>query len=403
MSAGFAPEAALARELATLAQQGLARQRRELGTACGAHVDVDGRRLLAFASNDYLGLANDARIVAALAEGARQWGAGAGASHLLGGHLRPHQALEEALAALVGLPRALTFSTGFMANLAVLPTLAARGAAIFADRLNHASLIDGALLAKAHGAQVRRYPHNNVAALARMLAASTAACKIIVSDAVFSMDGDLAPVAELYALAVQHDCWLLLDDAHGFGVLGENGAGTCAHLGIAPDARLILMGTLGKAAGVGGAFVAGSEALIETLIHRARSYIFTTAAPPALAAALCVAVNILADEEDRRAHLRALIARLKARLKGLPWQLLPSDTAIQPLLVGENHAALALSQALWQDGIWVPAIRPPTVPAGTARLRISLSAAHSLDDVDRLADALARHAETQFSNQEKQP
>ena len=403
MSAGFVPEAALARELATLAQQGLARQRRELGTACGAHVDVDGRRLLAFASNDYLGLANDARIVAALAEGARQWGAGAGASHLLGGHLRPHQALEEALAALVGLPRALTFSTGFMANLAVLPTLAGRGAEIFADRLNHASLIDAALLAQARGAKVHRYRHNDMAALSRMLAASTAACKIIVSDAVFSMDGDLASIAELYALAVQHDCWLLLDDAHGFGVLGENGAGTCAHLGIAPDARLILMGTLGKAAGVGGAFVAGSEALIETLIHRARSYIFTTAAPPALAAALCVAVSILADEEERRAHLRALIARLKARAAGLPWALLPSDTAIQPLLVGENHAALALSQALWQDGIWAPAIRPPTVPAGTARLRISLSAAHSLDDVDRLADALARHAETQFSNQEKLP
>lgn len=401
MNAEFAPEAALARELEELAQQGLARHRRELSTPCGAYVEVDGRRLLAFASNDYLGLANDARIVAALAEGARQWGAGAGASHLLGGHLHPHQALEEALAALVGLPRALTFSTGFMANLAVLPTLAGRGAEIFADRLNHASLIDAALLAQARGARVHRYRHNDMAALARMLEASTAACKIIVSDAVFSMDGDLAPIAELCALARRHDCWLLLDDAHGFGVLGARGAGTCAHLGIAADARLILMGTLGKAAGVGGAFVAGSDALIETLIHRARSYIFTTAAPPALAAALCVAVKILADEEERRAHLRALIARLKARAAALPWALLPSDTAIQPLMVGDNHAALALSQALWQDGIWAPAIRPPTVPAGTARLRISLSAAHSLDDVDRLMDALARQAAHGHPAQEK--
>jgi 8-amino-7-oxononanoate synthase len=375
-------------ELAAIATDGLTRRRRVLAAPCGPHAVVDGKPMLAFTSNDYLGLAAHPAIAEAMAEGARKWGAGSGASHLVSGHLQPHEELEERLAAFTGFPRALTFSTGYLANLAVVPTLAGRGAAVFADKLNHASLIDAVQLAKGQGADSHRYPHNDLAALERLLASSDAKEKIIVTDAIFSMDGDLAPLSKLFALAERFDAWLVVDDAHGFGVLGPQGRGALAHCGIPTHPRLLLMGTLGKAAGVAGAFVAGSDLAVEYLIQRARSYIFTTAAPPAVACALVKSLKIISEADDLRAHLMGLIARLQEGLAGLPWQLLPSPTAIQPLVVGDNEAAVRLSQALADRGLWAPAIRPPTVPKGTARLRISLSAAHSAADVDRLVSAL---------------
>lgn len=378
-------DARLQVRLQALTAQGLQRHRRLLETPCCPQARVAGQDLLAFASNDYLGLANDPAIIAALQAGAAQWGAGSGASHLVSGHLAPHQALETALAAFLGIPQAITFSTGYLANLAVLPALTGRGDAIFADRLNHASLIDGVQLSRADH---HRYPHNDMAVLARQLAASNAPVKVIVSDAVFSMDGDLAPVPELLALAERFDAWLLLDDAHGFGVLGPQGQGTLAHYGIDWQPRIILMGTLGKAAGVGGAFVAGSPTVIEWLIQSARSYIFTTAAPPAVSCAASCSLTRIAAADDRRAHLQTLIRHLRQGVADLPWRLLPSPTAIQPLLIGDNQQTLALSQHLLAQGIWAPAIRPPTVPAGTARLRLSLSAAHQLTDIDRLLAAL---------------
>jgi 8-amino-7-oxononanoate synthase len=375
----------LEQELAEIAATGLTRRRRVLAAPCGPHAVVDGRPMLAFTSNDYLGLANHPAIAAAMATGAEHWGAGSGASHLVSGHLQPHEDLEVQLAAFTGFPRALTFSTGYLANLAVVPTLAGRGDAVFADKLNHASLIDAVQLCRSDS---HRYPHNDMAALERQLASSDAAEKFIVTDAVFSMDGDLAPLPQLFELAERYDAWLVVDDAHGFGVLGPQGRGALAHFGLPAHPRLLLMGTLGKAAGLAGAFVAGSEIAIEYLIQRARSYIFTTAAPPAIACALQKSLEIIATGDDLRTHLIGLIARLHDGLAGLPWQLLPSPTAIQPLIVGDNQAAVDLSLALWERGLWVPAIRPPTVPKGTARLRISLSAAHSEADVDQLVGAL---------------
>ena len=381
-------------ELAAIAADGLTRRRRVLASPCGRLATVDGETRLNFASNDYLGLANHPELAAALADGAHQWGAGSGASHLVSGHLQPHETAEAELARFVGFPRALGLATGYLANLALLPTLAQRGDALFADKLNHASLIDAAQLAKAAGADSLRYPHGDLAALERQLAASTARRRIIVSDAVFSMDGDLAPLAGLLALAERYDAWLVLDDAHGFGVLGPQGRGSLAHCDLPAHPRILLMGTLGKAAGVAGAFIAGSDTAIEFLLQRARSYIFTTAAPPAVAAAVSHSLRLIgsAEGEARRATLRRHIERLRAASAGLPWTLMPSDTAIQPLLVGDNHATLALAQGLWAAGLWVPAIRPPTVPKGSARLRISLSAAHTDDDIDRLAATLRQLA-----------
>ncbi len=381
-------EIRLTAELADLAATGLTRRRRVLESACGRIAAVDGREMLNFASNDYLGLAGNAEIAQALAAGALQWGAGSGASHLVSGHLAPHEALEKAIAAFVGFPRALTFSTGYLANLAVVPTLATRGAVIFSDRLNHASLIDAMQLAKSQGAETQRYAHCDMAALEKLLAASDAPNKIIVSDAVFSMDGDLAQLPALFALAERYDAWLVIDDAHGFGVLGPQGRGSLAHFNLPQDSRLLLMGTLGKAAGVGGAFVAGSATAIEYLLQKGRTYIFTTAAPPSLACALSKSLEIIEHGDALRANLFARIAQLRDGLGGLPWQLLPSATAIQPLVVGGNAAVLALATALWGRGLWVPAIRPPTVPKDTARLRISVSAAHTADDIDHLIRAL---------------
>ena len=372
-------------ELTALEADGLKRRRRIIDSPCTPECVVDGKPVVAFCSNDYLGLANAPELIAAAREAAMHWGVGSGASHLVSGHLRPHETAEQALAAYVHFPAALTFATGYMANLAVAPALTGRGDAIFADRLNHASLIDAAQLSRAEHV---RYPHRDVAALAALLEKSTAKQKLILTDAVFSMDGDLAPLPELLALAERHDAWLVVDDAHGFGVLGEDGRGTLAHFGIAASPRLVLMGTLGKAAGVAGAFVAADPVVIDWLVNTARSYIFTTAASPVVAATVSESVTLLAAGAARRAHLFRLIAQLRDGLAGTRWQLCDSPTAIQPIIVGDNHEALALAEALFERGLWVPAIRPPTVPKGTARLRVTLSAAHSEAQVAQLLDAL---------------
>ena len=375
---------ALAAELQELEFQGLKRRRRLLETPQGAHVTVDGREFVAFCSNDYLGLAAHPELVRAAQEGAGRYGIGAGASHLILGHSTAHHALEEALSGFVGLPRALLFSAGYMANVGVVTALMGRDDAVFADKLNHASLNDAVLLSRA---RFKRYPHLDLAVLERLLAASTARRKLVVTDAVFSMDGDLAPVPELLALCERYDAWLMLDDAHGFGVLGREGRGTLSHFGVRSP-RVIYMATLGKAAGVFGAFVAGAADMIETLIQRARSYIYTTATPPLLSHALLKSLDLIEREQWRRDHLTRLIGELKKGLAGNRWKLMPSDTAIQPLVIGANADAVTLSESLARRGLLVPAIRPPTVPQGTARLRISLSAAHSEEDAGRLVAAL---------------
>ena len=381
--------AALASELAELETRGLTRRRRVLESPQSARVRVDGRDYVAFCSNDYLGLAAHPRLIEAAREGAARYGVGAGASHLIVGHARPHDELEEALASFIGLPRALLFSTGYMANIGVVTALVERGDAIFADRLNHASLNDAAVLSRA---ELRRFAHRDTAALERLLGASRARRRLVITDAVFSMDGDIADVPALASLCERHDAWLLLDDAHGFGVLGREGRGTLSHFGThfsTASPRVIYMATLGKAAGVFGAFVAGSAELVEMLIQRARAYIYTTAAPPLLAHTLLASLELIAREEWRRERVQALVATLRERSRLARWQLAPSETAIQPLLIGANEAALAASEALARQGLLVPAIRPPTVPQGTARLRISLSAAHEVADVERLAAALS--------------
>jgi 8-amino-7-oxononanoate synthase len=378
------PLADLLKELSAIDAAGLTRRRRVLDTPQGPRVVVDGRECIAFCSNDYLGLANDPRIVAAAQAGANQYGVGSSASHLILGHSSAHEALELELAQFVSQPRALLFSTGYMANLGVVTALVGRDDAVFADRLNHASLNDAALLSRA---AFRRYPHGDIEALERLLAATKARRKLIISDAVFSMDGDIAPVKDLARLAERHDAWLLLDDAHGFGVLGAEGRGILSYADISSP-NIIYMATLGKAAGVFGAFVAGEPNLIEFLVQRARPYIYTTAMPPLLAHALRASLAIIAAESWRRDALTRLAALLRERLAGCRWRLAASDTAIQPLIVGENAVAVGLAAELFDIGIVVPAIRPPTVPEGTARLRISLSAAHTAEDVERLASAL---------------
>ena len=349
----------------------------------GPHVRIDGRDYLAFASNDYLGLANHPALVAAARDGALRWGVGGGASHLVAGHSAAHAALEQALADWLRLPAALLFSSGYQANLAVITALVGRGDAVFADRLNHASLNDACLLSRA---EFSRFAHHDLAQLERLLAASTAPTKLIAVDAVYSMDGDCAPLAALLALAERFDAWLYVDDAHGFGVLGE-GRGSVVEAGVHSE-RLIQMVTLGKAAGVAGAAVAAHAVVIDWLVNSARPFIFTTSTSPLLAHTVQASLRLMADEPERRAALRARMAELKHQLAGLPWTLLPSDTPIQPLLIGGNAEALAVSAGLRARGIWVPAIRPPTVPPGSARLRIALSAAHQPQDIVRLADAL---------------
>jgi len=383
-------------ELSERAARGLRRERRMVDSAQGARVRVDGREVLHFGSNDYLGLAGDPRVIAAAQAGAARYGVGAGASHLISGHFAPHDAIERVLAAWIApceKARALLFSSGYLANLAIVTALVGRGDAVFADKLNHACLNDAALLSRA---DFVRYPHGDVDALEARLASSGARRKMIATDAVFSMDGDIGALLRLLELAERYDAWLAVDDAHGFGVLGEetaagrgnSGRGTLAQLGIASE-RIVYMATLGKAAGVSGAFVAAHASVIETLIQTARSYIFTTAAPPMLSCALAASLALIRDEPERRVRLFELIDRWRHLASALPWRTLPSTTAIQPLIVGENAEALRISEALWKRDIWVPAIRPPTVPQGSARLRITFSAAHSVDDVDLLAEALA--------------
>lgn len=382
----------LNQQLETLDQHNLIRKRRTVDSPCGPRVQVDGRELLAFCSNDYLSLANHPAIKQALQEGVALYGAGSGASHLISGHGRAHVQLEERLAAFVGAhleaPRALTFCTGYMANLAIITGLTAADpdAAIFSESLNHASLIDGARLSRK---RVQIYPHADLAALSQLLADSNAATKVVVTDSVFSMDGDLAPLPELLALCEQHGAWLVVDDAHGFGTLGARGHGALEHFNLRSP-YLVYMGTLGKAAGVAGAFVAAHETVIETLIQKARPYIFTTATPPALAHALLTSLALLEGDEGvaRRAHLQSLIAQLDSGLQLQRWQRMPSSTAIQPIVIGDNAETMRAGAALYEQGLWLGTIRPPTVPAGTARLRVTLCAGHTSADVEQLIVAL---------------
>ena len=375
-----------ATQLALLDQQALRRRRRRVDSPCAPQIEVDGRSLLAFCSNDYLGLAADPAVVAAACAGAQRYGVGAGASQLISGFYAPHQALEERLAGFVGMERALCFSSGYLANMGVITSLLGPGDAVFSDQLNHASLIDGVRLC---GAEKHIYPHLDMTALATRLSASRSQRKLVVSDAVFSMDGDLAPLPELLALCQQHDALLLVDDAHGFGVLGPQGRGSLAHFGIASP-RILYMGTLGKAAGVAGAFVAGAADAVEWLLQRARTYIFETGSPPLLSEATLAAVVLIEQGDARRRHLQGLIGQLRDGLSGMRWQLGASSTPIQPVIIGGNEEALAVGAALLERGLWVPVIRPPTVAPGTARLRISLSAAHQPQQVERLIDALGR-------------
>ncbi len=362
------------------------RKRRVVQSPQGAVVRVDGRELLCFCSNDYLGLANHPKLQQAAVDAIRQWGTGSGASHLITGHTALHETVEERVAAITGRERALLYSTGYMANIGVLGALAGKGDRVYQDALDHASLIDGA---RSRGAELVRFPHRDHAALAALLTADSGrdGRKLIAVDAVYSMDGDCADLAQLSAIARRHDAWLMADDAHGFGVLGERGAGHAETLD--SDALPIYMATLGKALGGFGAFVAGSETLIETLIQFSRTYIYTTALPPAQAAVTLAGLELLDTEGWRREHLRDLIRRFRdgANTLGLP--ISDSHTAIQPLLIGDDDRALRASAYLENEGFWVAAIRPPTVPEGSARLRISLSAAHSLEQVDQLLDALA--------------
>jgi 8-amino-7-oxononanoate synthase len=375
----------LDRVLQSLQAQDLYRQRQVLDSPQGIRVTVDGRDLLSFCSNDYLGLASDARIAAAFAAAAAKYGFGAGASHLVTGHSREHHELERELAEFVGAPRALLFSTGYMANLGVVSALLGRDDLVVEDRLNHASLIDAVRLSRA---RVARYHHGDADhARARLQAAG--ATRMLATDAVFSMDGDRAPLAELTALARETGAWLLADDAHGLGVVGRQGRGSFSQLDIPLGDPIIYMGTLGKAIGTFGAFVAGSEKLIETLVQRARTYIYTTALPPAVAAATRASLRIVRDEEWRRERLRENIDRFVRAAHDLGLTLLPSESPIQALVLGESKRALLASQHLRERGIVVPAIRPPTVPNRTARLRITFSALHGPDEVDCLLDVLA--------------
>lgn len=371
-------------QLTALDAAGLRRKRRVVEAFDGARMKIDGQWLLAFCSNDYLGLAQHPRLIAAAQRAAAEFGVGAGASPLVSGHSSEHEALERELAAFVGRERALYFYAGYPANVGIVPALVGKGDAVFSDALNHACLIDGARLSRA---AIHAFPHKDLAALDALLSVSTAPRKLVISDAVFSMDGDIAPVPQLLALCERHDALLMIDDAHGFGLLGPQGRGTAAHFGL-NSPRLIYMATLGKSAGVAGAFVAGDAAVIEWILQRARSYIFATAAPAMIAATLRTSLQVITEEEWRRPHLAQLIAQLRDGLAGLPWSTLPSDTPIQPLIIGSNHDALAVMHDLQQQGLWVPAIRPPTVPVGSARLRITLSAAHSEADVATLVGAL---------------
>ncbi|MCF5473533.1 8-amino-7-oxononanoate synthase [Pseudomonas syringae] len=362
----------------------LYRQRPLLQSPQGPQVIVDGQLLLAFCNNDYMGLASHPDVIAAWQAGAERWGVGGGASHLVIGHSAPHHELEEALADLTGRPRALLFSNGYMANLGAVTALVGQGDTVLEDRLNHASLLDAGLLS---GARFSRYLHNDVNSLASRLDKSVGDT-LVVTDGVFSMDGDIADLPALAQAARAKGAWLMVDDAHGFGPLGANGAGIVEHFGLSMDDVPVLVGTLGKSFGTSGAFVAGSEELIETLIQFARPYIYTTSQPPALACATLKSLELLRTEHWRREHLTLLIRQFRRGAEQIGLQLMDSFTPIQPIMIGDAGRALRLSQLLRERGLLVTAIRPPTVPAGSARLRVTLSAAHSEAHVQLLLNAL---------------
>ncbi|MDB5982811.1 MAG: 8-amino-7-oxononanoate synthase [Pseudomonas sp.] len=372
--------------LAARRAEQLYRHRPLLQSPQGPQVVVDGQPLLAFCNNDYLGLANHPDVIAAWRAGAERWGVGGGASHLVIGHSTPHHELEEALADLTGRPRALLFSNGYMANLGAVTALVGQGDTVLEDRLNHASLLDAGLLS---GARFSRYLHNDADSLASRLEKASGNT-LVVTDGVFSMDGDLADLPALAKAAKAKGAWLMVDDAHGFGPLGANGAGIVEHFGLSQDDVPVLIGTLGKAFGTAGAFVAGSEDLIETLIQFARPYIYTTSQPPALACATLKSLELLRTEHWRREHLTQLIQQFRRGAEQIGLQLMDSFTPIQPILIGDSGRALRLSQMLRERGLLVTAIRPPTVPAGSARLRVTLSAAHSEAQVQLLLNALAQ-------------
>lgn len=375
----------LAARLAARRADNLYRQRPLLQSPQGPQVQVDGKTYLAFSSNDYLGLANHPQVLEALQQGAAQWGVGGGASHLVIGHSEPHQQLEQALAEFTGRQRALLLSSGYMVNLAVITALLGKGDTVLHDRLNHASLLDGGLLS---GARFSRYLHNDLGSLQQRLQRAQGNT-LIVTDGVFSMDGDLAPLPELAAQAKAHGAWLMVDDAHGFGVLGESGGGLVEQHGLSTEDVPVLVGTLGKSFGTAGAFVAGSDELIETLIQFARPYIYTTSSPPALACATLKSLELLRTEHWRREHLQQLITQFRQGGKALGLNLMDSRTPIQPIIIGDSGQAMAVSARLREQGILVGAIRPPTVPAGSARLRVTLTAAHSAEQVQQLLDGLA--------------
>ncbi|MGY3858319.1 8-amino-7-oxononanoate synthase [Aeromonas intestinalis] len=372
----------LSEALATRAQQDLLRRRVPTEGPTGPRLWVDGREYLNFSANDYLGLAGDEAIKAALVAGVEQYGVGAGASPLVTGYSRAHQRLEETIAEWLGLEAVLLFNCGFSANQAVLGALIGKEHLLWQDRLNHASLQE---MGSRLPCKMRRFAHNDMAALARQLEPGRG---LIVSEGVFSMDGDQGPWSELARLAAQSHNWLMIDDAHGLGVLGPEGRGTLAAQGVSPDSVHIQMGTFGKAIGVAGAFVGGSRALVDYLVNFARHYVYSTHMPAAQALAVSESIALVRGADERRGHLNQLIARFRQGAEQLGWTLGASQTPIQPLLVGESRAALALSERLREAGLWVGAIRPPTVPTGTARLRITLSAAHQDVHIDRLLDGL---------------
>ncbi|MDF2181468.1 8-amino-7-oxononanoate synthase [Neptuniibacter sp. CAU 1671] len=375
----------LGADLLARKEASLYRERRTLQSPQAPEVLVDGRRCLAFCSNDYLGLANHPEVIRALQDAANQYGVGGGASHLVNGHSQAHHALEEALAEFTGRPRALLFSTGYMANLGAVNALLSKQDAVFEDRLNHASLLDAGLLC---GARFQRYLHNDPESLAQKLARTEARRKLVVTDGVFSMDGNLGNLPELAAAAKAAGAWLMVDDAHGFGCLGQQGGGCVEYFNLGMDDVPVLVGTLGKAFGTAGAFVAGSEELIETLIQFARTYIYTTSMPPAVAAATLTSLRLLREENWRRDKLNALVGQFRKGCEQLGLTLMDSFTPIQPIVIGDAARAMQISQNLEAQDIFVGAIRPPTVPQGTARLRVTLSAVHTEEQVDRLLDAL---------------
>lgn len=375
----------LASRLAERRAAHLYRQRPLLEGPQAPLVRVDGRELLAFCSNDYLGLANHPEVIRAMQQGAGRWGVGGGASHLVIGHSTSHHELEEALAEFTGRPRALLFSTGYMANLAAVTALVGQGDTVLEDRLNHASLLDAGLLS---GARFSRYLHNDASSLASRLGKATGNT-LVVTDGVFSMDGDLADLPALCTEARKQGAWVMVDDAHGFGPLGATGGGIVEHFGLGLDDVQVLVGTLGKAFGTAGAFVAGSEELIETLIQFARPYIYTTSQPPAVACATLKSLQLLREEGWRREHLNRLITRFRQGAGEIGLSLMDSPTPIQPILIGDSERALKLSALLKERGLLVGAIRPPTVPVGSARLRVTFSASHSEAQLEQLLDALA--------------